>query len=76
MQEKGVNRLVPGPDDIVDALKLANQAPRVSASNGPVVDRDLNSVFGHMKTTNKIPFQSHQIHSRTFLAISPDFATV
>ncbi|GFY01572.1 hypothetical protein TNCV_2607561 [Trichonephila clavipes] len=28
MREKGRNRLVPGPDYIVDALKLPNQAPR------------------------------------------------
>ncbi|GFX72583.1 hypothetical protein TNCV_4061791 [Trichonephila clavipes] len=30
MPEKEDNRLVPGPDYIVDALKLPNQAPRVS----------------------------------------------
>ncbi|GFX59144.1 hypothetical protein TNCV_936591 [Trichonephila clavipes] len=30
MREKGGNRLVPGPDYRVDALKLSNQAPRVS----------------------------------------------
>ncbi|GFS93224.1 hypothetical protein TNCV_1052171 [Trichonephila clavipes] len=30
MREKGGNRLVPGPDYMVDALKLLNQAPRVS----------------------------------------------
>ncbi|GFY01577.1 hypothetical protein TNCV_2607611 [Trichonephila clavipes] len=28
MREKGCNRLVPGPDYMVDALKLPNQAPR------------------------------------------------
>ncbi|GFX86240.1 hypothetical protein TNCV_2561221 [Trichonephila clavipes] len=28
MREKGSNRLVPGPDHMVDALKLPNQAPR------------------------------------------------
>ncbi|GFY36635.1 hypothetical protein TNCV_28391 [Trichonephila clavipes] len=27
MREKGGNRLVPGPDYMVDALKLPNQAP-------------------------------------------------
>ncbi|GFW94363.1 hypothetical protein TNCV_1432981 [Trichonephila clavipes] len=30
MREKGSNRLVPGPDYMVDALKLPNQASRVS----------------------------------------------
>ncbi|GFT75755.1 hypothetical protein TNCV_3125501 [Trichonephila clavipes] len=29
MREKGANRLVPGPDFMVDALKIPNQAPRV-----------------------------------------------
>ncbi|GFV05540.1 hypothetical protein TNCV_227511 [Trichonephila clavipes] len=33
MQEKGGNRLVPGPDYIVDALKFPNQAPRVSVKS-------------------------------------------
>ncbi|GFT45513.1 hypothetical protein TNCV_3781441 [Trichonephila clavipes] len=33
MQEKGGNRLVPGPDYIVDALKLPNQAPRISGES-------------------------------------------
>ncbi|GFX12937.1 hypothetical protein TNCV_3659331 [Trichonephila clavipes] len=28
MQEKGSNRLVPGPEYMVDSLKLSNQAPR------------------------------------------------
>ncbi|GFV91381.1 hypothetical protein TNCV_898981 [Trichonephila clavipes] len=28
MREKGGNHLVPGPDYMVDALKLPNQAPR------------------------------------------------
>ncbi|GFY01687.1 hypothetical protein TNCV_2608701 [Trichonephila clavipes] len=51
MQAKGGNRLVPGPDYMVDALKLPNQAPRVSASNVLVVDsRYLNLVFGHTET--------------------------
>ncbi|GFW44392.1 hypothetical protein TNCV_1748211 [Trichonephila clavipes] len=30
MREKGGNRLVPDPDSMVYALKLSNQAPRVS----------------------------------------------
>ncbi|GFU98402.1 hypothetical protein TNCV_3652331 [Trichonephila clavipes] len=30
MPEKDGNHLVPGPDYMVDALKLSNQAPRVS----------------------------------------------
>ncbi|GFY10305.1 hypothetical protein TNCV_2629841 [Trichonephila clavipes] len=33
MREKGVNRLVPGPEYMVDALKLSNQAPRVSGES-------------------------------------------
>ncbi|GFS85640.1 hypothetical protein TNCV_1082851 [Trichonephila clavipes] len=33
MREKGGNRLVPGPDYIVDALKLPNQAPRDSGES-------------------------------------------
>ncbi|GFY31447.1 hypothetical protein TNCV_4990061 [Trichonephila clavipes] len=33
MQEKGGNRLVPGLDYMVDALKLPNQAPRVSGES-------------------------------------------
>ncbi|GFX35225.1 hypothetical protein TNCV_100321 [Trichonephila clavipes] len=33
MREKGVNRLVPGPDYMVYALKLSNQAPRVSGES-------------------------------------------
>ncbi|GFX78580.1 hypothetical protein TNCV_30201 [Trichonephila clavipes] len=33
MREKGVNRTVPGPDCMVDALKLPNQAPRVSGES-------------------------------------------
>ncbi|GFV92341.1 hypothetical protein TNCV_3949511 [Trichonephila clavipes] len=33
MREKGGNRLVPGLDCIVDALKLPNQAPRVSGES-------------------------------------------
>ncbi|GFV48099.1 hypothetical protein TNCV_3027831 [Trichonephila clavipes] len=32
MREKGGNRLVKGPDCMVDALKLPNQAPRVSVT--------------------------------------------
>ncbi|GFW99014.1 hypothetical protein TNCV_1782331 [Trichonephila clavipes] len=32
-REKGSNRLVPGPDYMVDALKLPNQAPRVSGES-------------------------------------------
>ncbi|GFS58347.1 putative kinetochore protein NDC80 [Trichonephila clavipes] len=52
MREKGGNRLVPGPDYMVDSLKLLNQAPTGSDSNGPVVDsRDLNVVFGHAEAT-------------------------
>ncbi|GFW52329.1 hypothetical protein TNCV_3079011 [Trichonephila clavipes] len=75
MQEK-CNRLVPGPDYMVDALKLPNQAPRISASNGPVVDsRDLNLVFGHTEATPNKLFL-YQIRSRTFLAFSPGLATV
>ncbi|GFV10765.1 hypothetical protein TNCV_1756031 [Trichonephila clavipes] len=33
MREKGGNRLVPGPDYMVDALKLPNQAPRGSGES-------------------------------------------
>ncbi|GFW40485.1 hypothetical protein TNCV_1020421 [Trichonephila clavipes] len=33
MREKGGNCLVPGPDYVVDALKLPNQAPRVSGES-------------------------------------------
>ncbi|GFU81103.1 hypothetical protein TNCV_1117551 [Trichonephila clavipes] len=33
MREKGGNRLVTGPDYIVNALKLPNQAPRVSGES-------------------------------------------
>ncbi|GFT23433.1 hypothetical protein TNCV_2016901 [Trichonephila clavipes] len=33
MREKGDNRLVPGPDYMVDALKLPNHAPRVSGES-------------------------------------------
>ncbi|GFU11998.1 hypothetical protein TNCV_3265861 [Trichonephila clavipes] len=33
MREKGGNRLVPGPDYKVDALKLPKQAPRVSVES-------------------------------------------
>ncbi|GFT50837.1 hypothetical protein TNCV_321501 [Trichonephila clavipes] len=33
MREKGVNHLVPGPDYMVDALKLHNEAPRVSSES-------------------------------------------
>ncbi|GFU51867.1 hypothetical protein TNCV_3733751 [Trichonephila clavipes] len=33
MREKGSNCLVPGPDYMVDALKLLNQAPRVSGES-------------------------------------------
>ncbi|GFW85558.1 hypothetical protein TNCV_852101 [Trichonephila clavipes] len=33
MREKGGNYLVPGPDCMVDALKLPNQAPRVSGES-------------------------------------------
>ncbi|GFW40230.1 hypothetical protein TNCV_5119111 [Trichonephila clavipes] len=33
MREKGGNRLVPGRDCMVDALKLPNQAPRVSGES-------------------------------------------
>ncbi|GFW85781.1 hypothetical protein TNCV_854301 [Trichonephila clavipes] len=33
MREKGDNRLVPGPDYMVDALKLPNQALRVSGES-------------------------------------------
>ncbi|GFU63579.1 hypothetical protein TNCV_4256201 [Trichonephila clavipes] len=52
-REKGGNCLVPDPDYMVDALKIPNRAPRVSASNGPVVDsRDLNLVFGHTEATS------------------------
>ncbi|GFW26667.1 hypothetical protein TNCV_2850571 [Trichonephila clavipes] len=33
MREQGGNRLVPGPEYMVDALKLPNQAPRVSGES-------------------------------------------
>ncbi|GFX91539.1 hypothetical protein TNCV_3681251 [Trichonephila clavipes] len=33
MREKGGNRLVPGPDYMVDAFKLPNQAPRGSGES-------------------------------------------
>ncbi|GFX81789.1 hypothetical protein TNCV_2569901 [Trichonephila clavipes] len=33
MREKGGNRLMPGPDYMVDALKLPNQAPGVSGES-------------------------------------------
>ncbi|GFU52511.1 hypothetical protein TNCV_2115081 [Trichonephila clavipes] len=33
MREKGGNRLMPGPDYMKDALKLPNQAPRVSGKS-------------------------------------------
>ncbi|GFY15784.1 hypothetical protein TNCV_1284291 [Trichonephila clavipes] len=33
MREKGGNRLVPGPNYMVDALNLPNQAPRVSGES-------------------------------------------
>ncbi|GFU71115.1 hypothetical protein TNCV_1216391 [Trichonephila clavipes] len=33
MREKGGNRLVPGTDYMVDALKLSNQTPRVSGES-------------------------------------------
>ncbi|GFX36010.1 hypothetical protein TNCV_4215321 [Trichonephila clavipes] len=33
MREKGGNRLLPGPDFMVDAFKLPNQAPRVSGES-------------------------------------------
>ncbi|GFX08779.1 hypothetical protein TNCV_4227991 [Trichonephila clavipes] len=33
MPEKGGNHLVPGPDYMADALKLLNQAPRVSGES-------------------------------------------
>ncbi|GFW30086.1 hypothetical protein TNCV_1053971 [Trichonephila clavipes] len=33
MPEKGGNRLVQGPEYMVDALKLSNQAPRVSGES-------------------------------------------
>ncbi|GFT46930.1 hypothetical protein TNCV_1720441 [Trichonephila clavipes] len=33
MRENGGNRLVPGPDYMVDALKLPNQAPRGSGES-------------------------------------------
>ncbi|GFV22686.1 hypothetical protein TNCV_2078761 [Trichonephila clavipes] len=33
MREKGGNRLVPGPDYMVDALKLPNQVPRGSGES-------------------------------------------
>ncbi|GFT43998.1 uncharacterized protein TNCV_2688691 [Trichonephila clavipes] len=33
MREKGCNRLVPGPDYMVDELKLSNQAPRASGES-------------------------------------------
>ncbi|GFT03708.1 hypothetical protein TNCV_1102501, partial [Trichonephila clavipes] len=33
IREKGGNRLVPGPDYMVDALKLSNQAPRTSGES-------------------------------------------
>ncbi|GFS62778.1 hypothetical protein TNCV_3202061 [Trichonephila clavipes] len=33
MREKGDNRLVPGPDCVVNALKLSNQTPTVSGES-------------------------------------------
>ncbi|GFV47450.1 hypothetical protein TNCV_4831061 [Trichonephila clavipes] len=60
MRDKGGNRLVLGPNYMVDALKLPNQAPRVSASNGPAVDnRDLNLKFGHKEATHNKLFLSN-----------------
>ncbi|GFX93638.1 hypothetical protein TNCV_1588151 [Trichonephila clavipes] len=60
MREKCGNRLVPGPDYMVEALKLPNQSRRVSAvsgqslaSNGTVAgSRCLNLVFGHTEATH------------------------
>ncbi|GFV50005.1 hypothetical protein TNCV_2372481 [Trichonephila clavipes] len=49
------------------------------ASNGSIVDsRNLNLVFGLAETTPNKSFLSgpHQIHSRTFMAVSPGLATV
>ncbi|GFS85786.1 hypothetical protein TNCV_2973291 [Trichonephila clavipes] len=54
MWEKGGNRLVPGPDYMVDALKLPNQASRVSA----VDSRDLNLKFSHTEATRNKLFLS------------------
>ncbi|GFX89112.1 hypothetical protein TNCV_2854111 [Trichonephila clavipes] len=62
IREKGGNRLVPGLDYLVNALKLHNQVPRGSASNGPVVDsRDLNLVFGNAEATPNKLFLSSPI---------------
>ncbi|GFV05438.1 hypothetical protein TNCV_226491 [Trichonephila clavipes] len=33
MREKGGNRLVPSPDNMVDALKISDQAPRLSGES-------------------------------------------
>ncbi|GFX06922.1 hypothetical protein TNCV_1202371 [Trichonephila clavipes] len=72
-QEKGGNRLVPGSDYIVDALKFLNQAPRVSASNGSVVDsRDLNLVFVHLEATHDKLFPS----SPTKYTVEPSWPLV
>ncbi|GFW76288.1 hypothetical protein TNCV_1580671 [Trichonephila clavipes] len=75
MREKGDNRLVPGPDYMVDALKLQNQAPRVSAlaSNGPVVDsRYLNLVFDPTKASHNKLF----LFSPTKYTVEPSWMLV
>ncbi|GFW26463.1 hypothetical protein TNCV_1164001 [Trichonephila clavipes] len=73
MQEKGGNRLVPGPDYMVDALKLPNQAPKVS---GESLQTYLPWRCPDGTQHFCWPILSHQIRSRTFLDVSPDLATV
>ncbi|GFT70087.1 hypothetical protein TNCV_4690261 [Trichonephila clavipes] len=78
MREKGVNRLVPGSEYMVDALKPPNQVPRVSGESLQtcVAWRCPDGTLHLFCWPQFWPFQSHQTHSRTFLDVSPGLATV
>ncbi|GFU06697.1 hypothetical protein TNCV_4352861 [Trichonephila clavipes] len=79
MREKGGNRLVPGPDFMVDALKLPNQARRGSGeslqkfSDGPIADsRGLNLVFSRAEAAANKLFLS----SPTKFTVEPSWPLV
>ncbi|GFU59392.1 hypothetical protein TNCV_2299551 [Trichonephila clavipes] len=70
MPEKGGKGLVPDPDYMVDALKLPNQAPRVSGESlQTFVAWRFPDGSQHLFCWPFWSFLSHQIHSGTFLAL-------
>ncbi|GFS79277.1 hypothetical protein TNCV_4409351 [Trichonephila clavipes] len=72
MQEKGGNRWVPGPDYMVDALKFPIKLPEFLESHYRRVWPGVVLMEYNTSSVDQFwPFLFHQIHSTTFLDVSP-----